>query len=115
MPLACDRAWAIQVWIAFIRAGDTDVCAVATEPLASHATIRTGAAKIDIDAPRLHFGMFDILGLPIVGAKRVPLYALGGGSVGAHLPRNGERCRPFRRHREPESIPDARTSANDRV
>src|SRR6516162_4852808 len=49
MPLACDRAWAIQVWIAFIRAADTDVCAVATEPAASNATIRTGAAKIETD------------------------------------------------------------------
>ena len=45
-----------------IRAADTDVCALTTESLASNATIRTGAAKIDTDTLRAHFGMFDIVG-----------------------------------------------------
>jgi hypothetical protein len=44
---------------------------VATEPLASNATIKTGAAKIDTDALRAHFRIFDIVGLLIVRREAV--------------------------------------------
>ena len=91
MPLACDRAWAIQVWIDFIRAGDTDVCAVATEPFASNATIRTGAAEIDNDALRTHFRILDIAGLPIVRREAAAFLHFGGSSVRVNSPREGER------------------------
>ena len=91
MPLACDRAWAIQVWIAFIRAADTDVCAMATEPAASNATIRTGAAKIETDAMRARFRIFDILGLPIVRREAAAFLHFGGSSVRVNSRREGER------------------------
>ena len=66
--------------MALIRAGETDVCEVATEPLASHATIRTGAAKIDTDALLVYFRIFGIIGLLIVRREAVASLCLGGGS-----------------------------------
>jgi hypothetical protein len=50
---------------------------VATEPLASHATIRTGAAKIEIDALRVDFRIFAIVGLLIAMREAVASLWLG--------------------------------------
>jgi hypothetical protein len=65
---------------------------VATEPLASNATIRTRAAKIEIDALRVDFRIFDIVGLLIVKREAVASLRLGGGSSCASSPRDGKRC-----------------------
>jgi hypothetical protein len=77
-----------------IRAADTDVCAQTTEPLASNATIRTGAAKIDTDTLRAHFGMFDIVGLLILGVKPLPRYASAVAIVGPSRPIRRETGEP---------------------
>jgi hypothetical protein len=85
---------------------------VATEPLASNVTIRTGAAKIEIDALWAHFRIFDIVGLLIVRREVVPFSSKVAQFVpnrretviGATIPPGSN-----------QSIPDTRTNANDQI